>query len=39
MHMLEGRELFGAVTISSTGPAEEQNLFDSLIARASDEGS
>jgi hypothetical protein len=35
--MLEGRELFGAVTISSSGPAEEQDLFDSLIAKASNE--
>ena len=33
--MLEGRLFFGAVTIGSTGPAEEQNLFDSLIAKAS----
>jgi N-acetylneuraminic acid mutarotase len=34
-HMLEGRSLFGAVTIESAGPAEEQDLFDSLIAKAS----
>jgi hypothetical protein len=33
--MLEGRRLFGAVTIDSSGPAEEQDLFDSLIAKAS----
>jgi hypothetical protein len=33
--MLEGRSHFCAVTIGSTGPAEEQNLFDSLIAKAS----
>jgi hypothetical protein len=29
--MLEGRYAFGAVTIGSAGPAEEQDLFDSLI--------
>jgi hypothetical protein len=33
--MLEGRAIFGAVTIGSSGPAEEQDLFDSLIAKAS----
>ena len=33
--MLEGRRVFGAVTIESAGPAEEQDLFDSLIAQAS----
>jgi N-acetylneuraminic acid mutarotase len=33
--MLEGRAYFRAVTIRSTGPAEEQDLFDSLIAQAS----
>jgi hypothetical protein len=33
--MLEGRRFFSAVTIGSSGPAEEQDLFDSLIARAS----
>jgi hypothetical protein len=33
--MLDGRLLFGAVTIGSAGPAEEQDLFDSLIAKAS----
>jgi N-acetylneuraminic acid mutarotase len=32
--MLEGRRLFGAVTIPAAGPAEEQNLFDALIAKA-----
>jgi hypothetical protein len=32
--MLEGRKLFGAVTIPAAGPAEEQNLFDALIAKA-----
>jgi hypothetical protein len=34
-NMLDGRLLFGAVTIGSSGPAEEQDLFDSLIAKAS----
>jgi hypothetical protein len=34
-NMLEGRTYFGAVTIGSTGPAEEQDLFDSLIVKAS----
>jgi hypothetical protein len=33
-NMLEGRESFAAVTIGSTGPAEEQDLFDSLIDKA-----
>jgi hypothetical protein len=33
-NMLEGRNSFGAVTIRSMGPAEEQDLFDSLIAKA-----
>jgi hypothetical protein len=33
--MLEGRFLSCTVTIGSAGPAEEQNLFDSLIAKAS----
>jgi hypothetical protein len=33
--MLEGRTSCGAVTIGSAGPAEEQDLFDSLIAKAS----
>jgi hypothetical protein len=32
--MLEGRRLFGAVTIPGTGSAEEQNIFDALIAKA-----
>jgi hypothetical protein len=32
--MLEGRSLFNAVTIESAGPAEEQDLFDTLIAKA-----
>jgi hypothetical protein len=32
--MLEGRYEFGAVTIGSAGPAEEQDLFDSLIDKA-----
>jgi hypothetical protein len=32
--MLEGRMLSGAVTIPAAGPAEEQNLFDALIAKA-----
>jgi hypothetical protein len=31
--MLEGRK-YGAVTIGSAYPAEEQDLFDSLIAKA-----
>jgi hypothetical protein len=33
--MLEGRRLFDAVTIGFSGPAEEKDLFDSLIAKAS----
>jgi hypothetical protein len=33
--MLEGRLLFDSVTIASEGPAEERELFDSLIAKAS----
>jgi hypothetical protein len=33
--MLEGRHSFCAVTIGSAGPAEEQDLFDSLILKAS----
>jgi N-acetylneuraminic acid mutarotase len=33
--MLEGRRSFAAVTIGSTGQAEEQDLFDSLITKAS----
>jgi hypothetical protein len=32
--MLEGRRLHAAVTIPGAGPAEEQNLFDVLIAKA-----
>jgi hypothetical protein len=32
--MLEGRKLFSAVMIPAAGPAEEQNLFDALIAKA-----
>jgi N-acetylneuraminic acid mutarotase len=35
--MLEGRSDFGAVTIGSAGPAEEQDVFDSLIIKASSE--
>jgi hypothetical protein len=35
--MLEGRRNCGAVAIGSTGPAEEQDLFDSLIDKASRE--
>jgi hypothetical protein len=34
-NMLEGRTSFGAVTVGSAGSAEEQDLFDSLIAQAS----
>jgi hypothetical protein len=34
--MLQARGYPCAVTIESTGPAEEQNLFDSLIAKASE---
>jgi N-acetylneuraminic acid mutarotase len=37
-NMLEGRSYFSAVTIRSTGPAEEEDLFDSLIAKAIREG-
>jgi hypothetical protein len=37
-NMLEGRHSFGAVTIGPTGPAKEQDLFDSLIAKAILEG-
>jgi N-acetylneuraminic acid mutarotase len=33
-NMLEGRMLSGAVTIPAAGSAEEQNLFDTLIAKA-----
>jgi hypothetical protein len=33
--MLHGRKFFGAVTIGSAGSAEEQDLFESLIAKAS----
>ena len=33
-NMLEARGRFGAVTIGSLGPAEEQDLFDSLIDKA-----
>jgi hypothetical protein len=35
--MLQARHYFGAVTIGSAGPAEVQDLFDSLIAKASSE--
>jgi tetrahydromethanopterin S-methyltransferase subunit D len=35
--MLEGRANFRAVTIGSGGSAEEQDLFDSLIAKAARE--
>jgi hypothetical protein len=34
-NMLEGRFWCSAVTIGSAGPAEEQDLFDSLITKAS----
>jgi hypothetical protein len=37
-NMLEGRRLPGAITIPAAGPAEEQNLFDALIAKATREG-
>jgi hypothetical protein len=37
-NMLEGRHSFGAVTIGPTEAAEEQDLFDSLIAMAIREG-
>jgi hypothetical protein len=33
--LLEGQQFFCAVTIGSAGPAEEQDLFDTLIAKAS----
>jgi hypothetical protein len=33
--MLEGRRGLGAVTIGSAGPADEQDLFDALIVKAS----
>jgi hypothetical protein len=33
--MLQHRNGFGAVTIEVASPAEDQNLFDSLIAQAS----
>jgi hypothetical protein len=33
-NMHESRHLFSAVTVASMGPAEEQGLFDSLIAKA-----
>jgi N-acetylneuraminic acid mutarotase len=36
--MLEGRRIFRAVTTKSAGPAEEQDLFDLLIAKATREG-
>jgi hypothetical protein len=32
--MLGGRQNYGAVTIVSKGPAEEQDLFDALITTA-----
>jgi transcription termination factor Rho len=35
--MLDERRSFGAVTIGSPGPAEEQDLFDSLIAKVPSE--
>jgi hypothetical protein len=31
--MLKGQRLSGAVTIPAAGPAEEENLFDALIAK------
>jgi hypothetical protein len=34
-YMLEGRSHFGCVAIRSAGPAEEQDLFDTLIAQTS----
>jgi hypothetical protein len=34
--ILQSRSSFRAVTIGSTGPAEEQDLFDSLITKASE---
>jgi hypothetical protein len=33
--MKEGRKCVCAVTIKSAGPAEEEDLFDALIAKAS----
>jgi hypothetical protein len=33
-NMLEGRGMHAAVTIATVGPAEVQDLFDSLIAKA-----
>jgi hypothetical protein len=33
--MLEGRNFLAAVTVASAGTAEEQDLFDALIAKAS----
>jgi outer membrane protein assembly factor BamB len=36
--MLEGRRYFSAITIGSAGPAEVQDLFDSLIAKAEAQG-
>jgi hypothetical protein len=33
-NMLDGRVDFGSVTIGSANPAEDQDLFDSLIAKA-----
>jgi N-acetylneuraminic acid mutarotase len=33
-NMLQARRSYGAVTIGSAGPAEDQDLFDSLIAKA-----
>jgi hypothetical protein len=38
-NMLEGRHFSCAVTIRSVGPAEEQDLFDSLIAKAAHQSS
>jgi hypothetical protein len=32
-HMLEGRRFFGSVTIGSSGPTEEQDLFNALITK------
>jgi hypothetical protein len=34
-NMLEGRRYFCAITIGSAGPAEDQDLFNSLIVKAS----
>jgi hypothetical protein len=36
-NMLERRGFFGAITTGSAGPAEEQDLFDSLITKAARE--